>query len=388
MAHKHEFSRFLAARPNTLHFAAHSHHYWPDVTFAAQQQAWLDAATHADDKWSTILGDVLGEVRARVARILALPDPHTLAFAPNTHELVVRLFSCLDSTRPVSVLTTDGEFHSFRRQLSRWQQAGHVAVERVAVEPFDSFADRFITAASSRRHDVVFVSQVFFNSGFVFDAWRRLSQAIDDPKTFVVIDGYHGFHARPTSLRDVADRVFYLAGGYKYAMAGEGACFLHCPPGYGERPVNTGWFAGFGALETARGDDVVYAPGGDRFWGSTFDASGLYRMRASLRRWHELGVDVAAIHEHVVGLQRRFLAAVERGQAGPLRIDELVPGAEYRERGHFLTFRRRDASRLHEALRSRDVATDYRDDRLRFGFALYHDASDVDDVIERLASIE
>ena len=37
----------------------------------------------------------------------------------------------------------------------------------------------------------------------------------------------------------------YLAGGYKYAMAGEGACFMHCPPGFGARPRNTGWYASF-----------------------------------------------------------------------------------------------------------------------------------------------
>ena len=37
------FSRFLGAVPGRLHVAAHSHHPWPDVTFAAQEQAWLDA---------------------------------------------------------------------------------------------------------------------------------------------------------------------------------------------------------------------------------------------------------------------------------------------------------------------------------------------------------
>ena len=42
------FSRFLGAVPGRLHAAAHSHHPWPDVTFDAQQQAWLDAARLAD----------------------------------------------------------------------------------------------------------------------------------------------------------------------------------------------------------------------------------------------------------------------------------------------------------------------------------------------------
>ncbi|MDQ1568642.1 MAG: hypothetical protein QOF96_3522, partial [Actinomycetota bacterium] len=53
------FSRFLGAVPGRLHVAAHSHHPWPDVTFDAQQQAWLDAARLMDDKWDEVLGVVL-----------------------------------------------------------------------------------------------------------------------------------------------------------------------------------------------------------------------------------------------------------------------------------------------------------------------------------------
>ena len=65
---------------------------------------------------------------------------------------------------------------------------------------------------------------------------------------WVVVDGYHGFMAAPTDLSAVADRIFYVAGGYKYAMSGEGAAFLHAPPGFCPRPVVTGWYAEFGAL--------------------------------------------------------------------------------------------------------------------------------------------
>ena len=42
MSFKSLFSRALALSPGRLHFAAHSHHLWPDASFEAQQQAWLD----------------------------------------------------------------------------------------------------------------------------------------------------------------------------------------------------------------------------------------------------------------------------------------------------------------------------------------------------------
>jgi hypothetical protein len=45
------FSRSLGADPDRLHFAAHSHHLWPDASFAGQVASWNDAARLADLKW-------------------------------------------------------------------------------------------------------------------------------------------------------------------------------------------------------------------------------------------------------------------------------------------------------------------------------------------------
>lgn len=56
MSHKSLFSRALSAVPERLHFAAHSHHLWPDASFEAQQQAWVDANLHADHKWDLVFG--------------------------------------------------------------------------------------------------------------------------------------------------------------------------------------------------------------------------------------------------------------------------------------------------------------------------------------------
>ena len=44
------FSRFLNADPARLHFAAHSHHPWPDVTRDAQLATWDTAARLQDGK--------------------------------------------------------------------------------------------------------------------------------------------------------------------------------------------------------------------------------------------------------------------------------------------------------------------------------------------------
>jgi len=69
------FSLFRQAAAGRLHVAAHSHHFWPDVTRAAQLRCWDDAARLVDDKWGEVLGPVWGRVATGIARHLNLPSP-------------------------------------------------------------------------------------------------------------------------------------------------------------------------------------------------------------------------------------------------------------------------------------------------------------------------
>ena len=154
---------------------------------------------------------------------------------------------------------------------------------------------------------------------------------------------------------------------------------MHSPGGYGLRPVDTGWYAGFGQLEAGVSELVPYATDGSRFAGATYDPSGVYRMRAVLT-WlsaHDMGP--AEIHGHVARLQKRFLdSGVAPG--------DLVPSLP-RARGNFLTFGTSRAPDLFQALHDRGVITDYRGDRLRVGFGVYHDDQDVDRLIQELGAI-
>ena len=387
------FSRFLEAEPGRLHVAAHSHHPWPDVSFAAQQESWLDAARLMDHKWDRVFGTVLPELQRWVARRLSLPDPSTIAVAPNTHALVVRILSCLDP--PVRVLTTDGEFTSFERQIRRLAEDDLVRVERVPTAPLRTLNARLADAAARGGHDLVYFSHVLFGSGGVVDDLAAVVEAVPSDDTFVVIDGYHGFMALPTDLSAIADRAFYLAGGYKYAMAGEGVCFAHCPPDYGPRPRITGWFADFAALTDGRsgfagGDTqrlVGYAPAGRRFLGATFDPSGMYRFNA-VQRWLDAsGWTVAAIHRHVQTLQRRFLAELAALPLAPLQTAALAASPHDGPHGHLLAFHHQHAAAVTAALAGRQVVVDHRGNHVRIGFGIYHDVDDITALMERLSSV-
>jgi selenocysteine lyase/cysteine desulfurase len=233
----------------------------------------------------------------------------------------------------------------------------------------------------------VWLSHVFFNSGWVLahNDLIDILNAIPGAETIATIDGYHAFMAIPLDLSGIGARAFYVAGGYKYAMAGEGACFLHCPPGFGERPRDTGWYAEFGALGAARDAEVAFGRDGSRFAGATFDPSGLYRYNAVMDWLDGLGLSVEDMDGHCIELQKRFVSKLD-GALGGLSSNDLIV-RDVAACGRFLTFRTPDAARIDQALAQDGIMVDHRGDRLRIGFGVYQDQKDVDRLAGALKAI-
>jgi len=379
------FGRSLAADPGRLHFAAHSHHLWPDASFDGQLEAWNHAAHLADQKWDKVMEEVWPEAQGHVARELGSSDPASIAFSPNTHDFLVRLVTAAPRKQGrLRLLTSDGEFHSARRQLARWEEEGWIEVERLPTEPFDRFSGRFLDRALSGDHDFIFVSQVMFGSGAIFDRIDELAVLARPEGPWVVIDGYHAFMALERPLGEAAARTaFYLGGGYKYAMAGEGCAFLHAPPGFGPRPPVTGWYAEFQDLNLAPGS-VGYAKDARRFLGATFDPSGLYRFNAVQRMLLENGLTTDRISAHTASLQRLVLEGLSDTRLGEAKLLNPLDGKPH---ARFLAFRTPNAQRWYAELKSRNCITDVRGDVLRIGFAIYHDEADVGRLVELLRGL-
>ena len=367
------FGRFLEANPGLLHFSAHSHHPWPDATQAAQAAYWHDSATLADRKWERVFGEVVPKAQDHIARILGLSDARQVAFAANTHEFVSRIYSCLEKAGSIRVLTSAHEFYSFKRQTRRMQESGRLEVTEIPGPPWNTFTQRFCEAARSQPWDLVWLSHVFFDSGFVVEGLEQVCEAA--PRDAIVaIDGYHAFCAIPVDLTRVHKRAFYVGGGYKYAMSGEGVAYLAVPPGCELRPIDTGWFASFETLSGKPGDRVPYARDAFRFWGATFDPTGTYRFNAAMDWLVSTGTSIEAVHHHSIAMQKHFLDGLQRLALPRLNASHLVPPPEVR-RGNFLAFDVDDAEDIHKRITAQKVAIDRRDRRLRFGFGVYHDAA-------------
>lgn len=383
MSYKHLFSRSFSATPNRLHLAAHSHHLWPDASYDGQMECWNDAASLADRKWDRVMLAVWPEAQAEVAAELGTGDPSAIVFAANTHDFIIRLAAACPRADPskLRVLTSDGEFHSARRQFARWAEDGWLEWDTVP-------ADGVLAAAQAGKYDLIMVSQVQFGTGQIV-AVDDLAALGRPEGPWAVIDGYHSFMALDRPFRQpAATSAFYVAGGYKYAMAGEGLGLMHCPPGFGPRPPITGWYAEFGEL-TAPPGGVGYTSDAMRFMGATFDPSALYRFVAIRRMLAAEGLTTTTITAHVAALQSQLLdstrdtALADADLLNPLDANPF-DGAPH---ARFLAFRSPRAADWQKQLMAANCITDVRGDVLRIGLGLYHDPADIAAFAQLAASL-
>jgi len=359
------YSRFRVAE--RLLLTGHSHQAWPDVGFEGQTRAWRDAAEFVDDKWERAFAQA-ELVRQGFARLLG-DAGGGIALAPNTHELVVRLLSALPLRERHRLVTTDGEFHTIRRQLDRLAEEG-LDVVRIAEAPLESLGERLSEAVNDRTA-LVLVSLVFFDTGRIARGLGEVASRCQRHGARLLVDAYHALNVVPISLTELglAD-AFVVGGGYKYCQLGEGNCFLRLPAGTDLRPVVTGWYSEFTALEDRqRGERVVYGRGADGFAGATYDPTSHYRAAAVFQFFRDRGLTphlLREVSQHQIGVLASEFDALHLDPAIVRR--DPVPLSDV---AGFLALRSPNATRLAGELHTRGVRTDARGDILRLGPAPY-----------------
>jgi kynureninase len=377
------YTRFRVAE--RLLLTGHSHQAWPDVALEGQLEAFEDAARHVDAKWDRALAKA-ERVREGFRALLADPAAE-IALGASTHELVLRFLSALDLRRRPRLVSTDGEFHTLRRQLARLGEEG-LEVELVAARPVETLAER-LAARADERTAAVLVSAVLFEDARIVPSLGELAAACARRGAELLVDAYHALGAMPFPLgaQGLAS-AWIVGGGYKYLQLGEGNCFLGIPPHARElRPALTGWYAEFAELARgARPGAVPYGRGAAAFAGATYDPTSHYRaarvmdffaaqglgpdvLRASYRRQ----VELLASRFDALGLDPR---TVTRDRETPL------------ERfGAFLALDSPRAAELRRALEAAGVHTDSRGRHLRLGPAPYLSDAQLEAAVERLGEI-
>ncbi len=365
-----------------LLLTGHSHQAWPDVALEGQVEAFRDAAEWIDGKWARAF-EKAERVRRGIAARIA-DDGGTIALAGSTHDLLVRLLSALPLARRPRIVTTDGEYHSARRQLDRLSEEGLEVEKHPSSDPA-TLADR-LGAAIDDRTALVVVSHVLYRSGRIVPGLGRLAARCERHGVVLLVDAYHAVNVVPLSLREEGlQGAFVVGGGYKYLQMGEGNAFLRVPPGCAMRPAVTGWFAEFETLTApSPAGEVAYGEGAARFAGATYDPTSHYRGAKVLDFFDAEGLDVPLLRRlslHQVGrLAERFdredLDPRLVGRERSLPLDAL---------GGFLALESPRAGELRAALAARGVAADHRETTLRLGPAPYLSDRQLDDAVAALA---
>ncbi len=360
------YTRFRVSE--RLLLTGHSHQAWPDVAFEAQQQAWLDAAEHVDRKWD-LAEEKAERLRGGVAALLDDPAGQ-VALGQNTHELVTRFLSALPFLERPRLVTTDGEFHTIRRQLDRLAEEP-VELVKVPAFPAATLAERLIAAVDDRTAAVL-ASCVLFQNAHIVPGLGGVHEVCESLGVELLIDVYHSTNVVPYSIgTEELACAFVVGGGYKYMQMGEGNCWMRFPDGCRFRPVITGWFSEFATLADDKDSGrTAYGEGAALFAGSTYDPTSHYRAASVLEFFASQGLTQERLRErsqHQVGLLMEAFdsldldpAVVDRDRSVPL---EGVAG--------FLALRAPGAGELCQALGTRGVLTDYRGEVLRFGPAPY-----------------
>jgi kynureninase len=357
------YSKFDVA--HRLLLSGHSHQAWPDVALDGQIEAFHDAARHVDEKWDLAFAKA---DRVREGFRLFLGEPSArIAFGQNTHELVLRFLSSLDLAAKPRLITSDGEFHTLRRQLTRLEEAG-IEVVRLAAEPAATLAER-IAGALDDRTSAVLVSAVLFETSRIVPGLGFLAEACRHRGIELLVDAYHALGPAPFTTSDFPE-AWVVGGGYKYLQLGEGNCFLRLPEHADTlRPVITGWYAEFAELAGQHSGMVGYPLGEARFAGATYDPASHYRAARVFDFFAGHGLTPDFLRATAVR-QTELLATLFDALDAPEDVfsRDHAPRQEF---GGFLSLRTAKAQKLQAQLADLGVRTDSRGEYLRLGPAPY-----------------
>lgn len=358
----------------------HSHQAWPDAGLEGQTRAWTDAAELVDDKWERAFA-MASAVRRGFARLLH-DDADQIALGASTHDLLVRFLSGLPLKKHPRLVTTDGEFHSLRRQLERLGEEG-IAIVRVPAHPVASLSERMRKEVTPDTAAVL-LSAVLFETSEIVPGLGSLAGACRGAGVELLIDAYHALNVIPFQIPTLGlTSAYVVGGGYKYCQLGEGNCFLRFPSDTLMRPVITGWYSEFEQLESKTAGRVQYGGGPARFAGSTYDPTSHYRAAEVFRFFSDQQLTPERLRE----LNKRQIGKLAHGfdelALDPKVITRVVHGLD--GIAGFLALRAPEAIGLAKALRAKGVYADARHDVLRLGPAPYVTEEQLDQALHALA---
>ncbi|MEO1535182.1 MAG: aminotransferase class V-fold PLP-dependent enzyme [Planctomycetota bacterium] len=348
------FSRTIEAvsRSGEIYLANHSLGRPLDRTAEDVRGAldeWYNGLDRAWGPWS----EAMRHYRALVARLIGCAREDAVVHKTSAGQGLRTVLNLLEPKADrLRVLTTRGEFDACDFILKAYAEKGLIDLEFVESDEKGRFDAAAIAGRVTNRHDLVVVSTTFFSTGQILEGVDQVVAAAHANGAMILLDTYHTAGAMPMSF-DSLKADFAIGGNYKYTRGGSGACWLAIREDHLDdkllRPVDTGWFAKADHFGFTRGDEAVYAPGGDGWQEGTPALLCMVQALAGLE--FVLGVGLDRLRAYNLD-QRAFLADRLRECGAEVVDDE--------PRGAFLLVPAEDPGEFGALLRERGVVTDGR----------------------------
>jgi selenocysteine lyase/cysteine desulfurase len=266
------------------------------------------------------------------------------------------------------IVISDFEFPTaaqiWHAQERRGARVVHVPRDADGYIPASAFA-----AAIDERTQLVAITHVCFRNGAKLDVAGIVELARANGAR-VLLDCYQSAGSMSLDLKALG--VDFAAGGMlKYLLGTAGIGFLYVRDALVPSlvPASSGWFAqeNIGSMDITANRP---APSARRFEAGTPAVVNCYAAEAGLRMLLRVGTGAA---------EKRIRTLTARCM---LRLREIdwasVTPSEDDRRGATIAVPSRDAGRLIQALKDRDIVTSCRDDNVRAAFHFYNDETDVD----------
>ena len=320
------------------------------------------------------------ELARSAAARLVNARAHEIAFMQNTSAAISAVANGLDLRAGDNVVTCDAEFPANVYPWMRLREERGVTMKLAPEREGRIDPDELLSLIDDRTR-VLTLSWVQFASGFRSDL-AHIGKACRERGVFFMVDAIQGLGALKLDVeRDYVDA--FAADAHKYLLGTEGAALLFVSDRVIDRvkPITVGWTSvrNYDQFSHAALDyKLDYREGALRFECGSLNTVGVYGLRAALDLFLEIGPE--KIEEYLLSLSD-YLADRLAG-----RGYEVVGSRNPGETSAIVTCQhpRHSPGDLFGVLRSQNIITAPRKNRLRISPHFYNTRKEVDALIEAL----
>ncbi len=321
----------------------------------------------------------LWEERAEKARRLSSKllnaEPGEIAFVKNTTEGLNLFARGLDWRKGDTVVLPRVEFPA---NVYPWLSLESKGVKiKFIKEKKGRILVEDIEGAIDSRTRVVAISFVEFSSGFKNDL-ERIGKVCKRRGVHLVVDGIQGVGALRLDVKK-CNLSAMSAAGHKWLLAPQGTGILYCPKRVMtglEHPM-PGWMSVVGWGDYYNFDYKLFKDS-RRYESAQRNLLGLYGLMESLKLVDELGID--NIERRILGITDYLCELLEK------RGFEIFSSRRDGEKSGIVSFfvKGRNAERVREMLRKRNIIVSAREGRLRVSPHYYNSFEEVEQFVKAL----